>query len=1227
MTPTLVCVGAVLGFWLLGGPGGAVSGGFMGYLLAEVVKLRQQVRGKEPARDDFVHGEILKLRRRIRRLEESQAATDPVPDSADAPEPPAVAEDRDPAPAGPVATTDATPDPLESEPDPPAPPRAVEADVPSAAHAAAEVTSARSEPEAPREVESPSVEVPVPSGDEAPSRGAPPAHQGPSFDVLGRLFALIKTWATTGNVPVKVGVLLSLIGLGFLLGVALEQGWITLTIEVRHILVAIFGFLLMGVGWRVRGRNAIYGLSLQGGGIAVLYLTTYFAHAVYDLLPVTAAAAAVVVVTVGAGVLAVLGDARSLAVLGILGGFLAPILAYSDAEDHVLVFGFFAILSTAIVALAWFKIWPELNLLGLGFTLGLTAYWLATRYRHDDWATTQPLIALLIFLYMAIPLLFAVRQAPNILSYMTSPFVFGVPFAGLAVQYYLTQSLEYGPAISSLILGVVHGGFALIARRSGEKWRPLTESYYVLCSTFVAIAVPLGLEAQYTSIVWAIQGTVLLVIGIRHAREVFLIGGPLLHLLGGVSFFVYLEEILPYSDTLIPSSLHGFLLNNLDYRLVVTSLALAVVYGSVAGLVNRLGKELDDARVYRETYMVTGLAFLTLTVLISFDIEFASMLSILMGVTMTWIGLRGHNVSLWCGGILQALGVGLFVGFLVESLPYTDGDLTGPISSFLVDNYEYWPALVALILAAVYTGFSVTVRRSDRLDEFRGIAEEGSLLVGMAFLTVAVVLTFDTAFVSMIVALQGAVVAWWGIRQRRVATSWGGGAFQVLGGVFLVSFLDVSLPYAPGTTLLFNPYFSAASVVALSGLVTGWVLDRERYTSKDPGWTAWLGLVWGVGWWLWGGLGEIVGQVGSDYRLSFSIVFVTISLAGLALAAPALRWPRLATLGVALLPALVLALNGALSSQDHPFEFNGWAAWIVALAIYYVVLYFRANSFPTFAAPMHVAGYWILAILAWTEVHWQVDRVSSGVWATTASLATVLALVAATLLARRAIAWPLATHWRIYLSTAAPVLLVVAVTVFLLMLTSDGASPPLTYLPLLNPLEGLVILTVVVVLAWKRLVREQEDHPLDDLVGSSWTPGLAIIGILFLTMAVARTVHHWLEVPFDFDSMIESTTLHASLSIVWGLTGLSGMVVGMRLVRRAVWVGGASLMGVVVVKLFLFDLSNTGTVARVVSFLGVGLLLLVVGYFAPVPPAASSHTDETDSRGDPEDSDPPDSGS
>jgi len=49
---------------------------------------------------------------------------------------------------------------------------------------------------------------------------------------------------------------------------------------------------------------------------------------------------------------------------------------------------------------------------------------------------------------------------------------------------------------------------------------------------------------------------------------------------------------------------------------------------------------------------------------------------------------------------------------------------------------------------------------------------------------------------------------------------------------------------------------------------------------------------------------------------------------------------------------------------------------------------------------------------------------------------------------------------------------------------------------------------------------------------------------------------------------------------------------------------GAALLGAVVVKLFLVDLAGSGTVARIVSFVGVGALLLVIGYVAPVPPGA-----------------------
>ena len=46
---------------------------------------------------------------------------------------------------------------------------------------------------------------------------------------------------------------------------------------------------------------------------------------------------------------------------------------------------------------------------------------------------------------------------------------------------------------------------------------------------------------------------------------------------------------------------------------------------------------------------------------------------------------------------------------------------------------------------------------------------------------------------------------------------------------------------------------------------------------------------------------------------------------------------------------------------------------------------------------------------------------------------------------------------------------------------------------------------------------------------------------------------------------------------------------------------GAGLIGVVIAKLFTVDLANTGTVERIISFIGVGLICLVIGYLAPLP--------------------------
>ena len=116
---------------------------------------------------------------------------------------------------------------------------------------------------------------------------------------------------------------------------------------------------------------------------------------------------------------------------------------------------------------------------------------------------------------------------------------------------------------------------------------------------------------------------------------------------------------------------------------------------------------------------------------------------------------------------------------------------------------------------------------------------------------------------------------------------------------------------------------------------------------------------------------------------------------------------------------------------------------------------------------------------------------------------------------------------------------------------------------------------------------------------------LAAAFFVLTTAALVRGVHQLTGVSWNWDSLFASVIVQASLSIYWGLLGFIGMTWGARRGQRVLWLTGAGFMALVVLKLFVVDLTQTGTIERIVSFIGVGILLLVVGYFAPAPPRAS----------------------
>jgi uncharacterized membrane protein len=160
----------------------------------------------------------------------------------------------------------------------------------------------------------------------------------------------------------------------------------------------------------------------------------------------------------------------------------------------------------------------------------------------------------------------------------------------------------------------------------------------------------------------------------------------------------------------------------------------------------------------------------------------------------------------------------------------------------------------------------------------------------------------------------------------------------------------------------------------------------------------------------------------------------------------------------------------------------------------------------------------------------------------------------------------------------------------------------LPYVPLVNPLDLAQAGALMALVTWYLGVRRL-DLPGVKLPDPAMS--LKVLGgVLFIALngVLLRTLHHYADVPFRLDAMLRSTLVQSAFSLFWSLLALAAMVVATRRGLRALWMVGAVLLGVVVAKLFLVDLANTGTVERVISFIGVGILVIVVGYFSPVPP-------------------------
>ncbi|HTT39698.1 MAG TPA: DUF2339 domain-containing protein [Burkholderiales bacterium] len=524
----------------------------------------------------------------------------------------------------------------------------------------------------------------------------------------------------------------------------------------------------------------------------------------------------------------------------------------------------------------------------------------------------------------------------------------------------------------------------------------------------------------------------------------------------------------------------------------------------------------------------------------------------------------------------------------------------------LVREIEYGSAFSAAALSLVYLVLARWLYARQR-GELR-LLVEAFLALGVVFGTLTIPLALDGRWTSAGWALEGAAILWAGVRQRRWVARAFGMFLQLAAGAAFVTTIDRGY----GSVPVLNSFYLGCVLIAVAGLFCHWYVDRnrERLRGWEPAVASAL-FVWGLVWWAAGALHEIWRWVAGDDQNHAWLLFAAASCVLFSVLWRALHWRMARIPALALLPLMILAATTDAAEAHQPLAHIGWLAWPAAFGAHLWLLRRHEESASGYTRFLHAAGLWLFVGLASWQLEWTTDQLIAGgaAWSTIA-WAVVPGIVLGLLATRgERMAWPVRGRVATYaLLGAAPLAVLLLAWTVVVNFISDGDASPLPYVPLLNPLDLAQVAAVLAVVLWLRWVDKLH---LGDYFGD--TPGLTygalgLVAFVALNGMVLRALHHWAGVPFVLDTLLESMLVQAALSIFWTVLALCAMVVASRLRVRALWIVGASLMGVVVLKLFLVDLSNVGGVERIVSFIGVGVLMLLVGYLSPVPPKTQEGT-------------------
>lgn len=423
-----------------------------------------------------------------------------------------------------------------------------------------------------------------------------------STAIVTSVLQSLKNWFFGGNLVVRVGVIVLLIGVVLLL--RLLSDYVEISIEVKLIAIGSIGLAIAGLGLKLVKKRFTYGMTLQGAGLAIAYLSTFFAYQVYEVLPSLPSFVLLGTLSALTVILAVRQNAFPLALLAFSGAFLAPLLTSNNSGNLTTLFSYYLLLNIAIAVIAHYRTWKVLNLLAATVTFGFAYYLgLLDPFNTVEDIDTQrwPLVTL-VTLHWLLYVFVVIRYTQQLLIYneqhakalntndlnnqliqpvlddrqplfshfssykdSNTAFVipidvslmFGVPLLAFGLLSTLLIDLDNALTTASAIISATYlglGSFFVVKDKNNidhNRYTPLIEGMLALGFSFFALMIALAFDTQWTACGWSIQGLILVWFGRHSLRGWTVLLGILLQALAVASLF----NVFNYYNAPSPSTL------------------------------------------------------------------------------------------------------------------------------------------------------------------------------------------------------------------------------------------------------------------------------------------------------------------------------------------------------------------------------------------------------------------------------------------------------------------------------------------------------------------------------------------------------------------------------------------------------------------------------------------------------------------------------------------------